>query len=42
MKKKTDTAISVINLDKTFNVYYDKANTLKERLIFWNQFNDLF
>ena len=39
MKKKTDTAISVINLDKTFNVYYDKANTLKERLIFWNRNN---
>ena len=39
MKKKTDTAISVINLNKTINVYYDKANTLKERLIFWNRNN---
>lgn len=40
MKKKNDVAISVINLDKTFNVYYDKANTLKERLIFWNRNNN--
>ena len=29
----TDTAIEVKNLYKNFTVYYDKANTLKERLI---------
>lgn len=37
MKKNNDIAISVINLDKDFTVYYDKANTLKERLLFWNR-----
>lgn len=33
-KKKNDNAIVVQNLYKTFNVYFDKANTLKERIIF--------
>jgi len=37
MKKNSDVAISVINLDKDFTVYYDKANTLKERMLFWNR-----
>lgn len=30
-------AIEVINLDKKFKAYYDKPNTLKERLIFWKK-----
>ena len=28
-------AIKVSNVYKRFNVYYDRANTLKERLLFW-------
>ena len=37
MKKNNDIAIEVKNLYKTFNIYYDKANTLKEKLLFWNR-----
>lgn len=39
MKKKdnTDYAIEVENVSKKFKVYYDKPNTLKERLVFWNR-----
>lgn len=33
-KKKNNHAIVIKNLDKTFNVYFDKASTLKERVIF--------
>ena len=33
MKKKSNIVIDVKNVSKHFNVYYDKANTLKERLI---------
>ena len=32
-KMNTDTAIEVKKLYKSFTVYYDKANTLKERII---------
>lgn len=39
MTKNKDAVITVKNLNKYFNVYYDKANTLKERLIFWNRNN---
>ncbi len=35
MKNKDDLAIEVINMSKSFKVYYDKPNTLKERLVFW-------
>lgn len=35
--KTTDIAIKVDDVDKSFKVYYDKANTLKERLLFWNR-----
>lgn len=38
-KKKIETsalAIEVDHVTKYFKVYYDKANTLKERLVFWN------
>lgn len=34
-KNKTLYAIEVKNLNKYFNVYYDKANTLKERMLFF-------
>ena len=35
--KETDNniAIKVEYVDKSFNIYYDRANTLKERLLFW-------
>lgn len=29
-------AIEVKNISKSFKVFYDKPNTLKERLVFWN------
>ncbi len=39
MKKQKENlpAIKVSHVTKTFNVYYDKANTLKERIIFLNR-----
>lgn len=39
MKKNNDIAIEVKNLYKTFNIYYDKANTLKEKLLFFKRNN---
>lgn len=30
-------AIKVEHVDKSFNVYYDKTNTIKEKLLFWNR-----
>lgn len=35
--QKDDIAIHVENVDKSFNVYYDKTNTMKEKLLFWNR-----
>lgn len=32
-----DIAIKVEHVDKSFNIYYDRANTLKERLLFWTR-----
>ena len=29
--------IIVEHVDKSFNIYYDKANSLKEKLLFWNR-----
>ena len=37
MSKKNDDVIIVNNVTKTFNVFYDKTNTLKEKLLFWNR-----
>ena len=38
MKKvNSNKAIIVDNVSKRFKVYYDKPNTLKERLVFWNK-----
>ena len=31
---KKEQKITVENVTKSFNVYYDKANTVKERLLF--------
>ena len=36
MQNKTY-AIQVNNVTKTFKLFYDKPNTLKERLVFWNK-----
>jgi len=33
--RSSDYAIRVNNVTKTFKLYYDKPNTLKERIIFW-------
>lgn len=33
----TKYAIRVKNMSKSFKLYYDKPNTLKERLVFWNK-----
>jgi len=30
-------AIKVDNVDKNFNVFYDKTNTIKEKVLFWNK-----
>ena len=35
--KKDDYSIEVKNVTKKFKVYYDKPNTLKERLVFWKK-----
>ena len=36
---KKENAIEVKNMTKTFDVYYDKASTLKEKLLFWKRGN---
>ena len=33
----TKNAITMTNVKKTFKLYYDKANTLKEKLLFWKR-----
>ena len=30
-------AIKVTDVDKNFNVFYDKTNTIKEKILFWNK-----
>ncbi len=39
MKKKQDNEYAMIvdDVSKKFKIYYDKPNTLKERLVFWNK-----
>ena len=37
MNKDNQTVISVKNVTKKFNVYFDKTNTIKEKLLFWNR-----
>lgn len=37
MSKNENDVIIVNNVTKTFNVFYDKTNTLKEKLLFWNR-----
>jgi len=37
VKEKEDYAIEVQDVYKTFNVYLDKANSLKEKMLFWKR-----
>lgn len=37
MSNKEKDAIIVQNVYKSFNVFYDKTNTIKEKLLFWNR-----
>ncbi len=37
MKKSSKNAIVVKNMTKTFKIYFDKANTLKEKLLFFSR-----
>lgn len=37
MPVNNNIAIEVKNVTKSFNVFYDKTNTIKERLLFWNR-----
>ena len=37
MSKNSEDAIVVKDVTKTFNVFYDKTNTIKEKLLFWNR-----
>lgn len=39
MQDKDTVKIKVKNVYKTFDVYLDKANSLKEKLLFWNRNN---
>ncbi len=34
---KDDIAIHVEHVEKSFNVFYDKTNTMKEKILFWNK-----
>ena len=34
---KNENAIEVIDVTKTFKIYYDKASTLKEKVFFWKR-----
>lgn len=34
---KDDVAIKVEHVDKFFNIVYDKTNTIKEKILFWNR-----
>ena len=35
--KERENRIVVENVYKTFNIYMDKANSLKEKMLFWNR-----
>ena len=34
---KSPVYVEVKNVTKSFKIYYDKANSLKDRLLFWNR-----
>ena len=37
MQKDNEDRIVVEGVYKTFNIYMDKANSLKEKMLFWNR-----
>ena len=37
MKQRNNVAIKIEHVTKRFKLYYDKASTLKEKLVFWNK-----
>ena len=37
MAEDKDLAIKIRGVKKTFRVYYDKSNSLKERILFWER-----
>ena len=37
MSEKNEDRIVVEHVYKNFNIYMDKANSLKEKLLFWNR-----
>ena len=37
MQNKEEDRIIVEHVYKTFNIYMDKANSLKEKMLFWNR-----
>ena len=37
MSEEKPVVISVKNVTKKFNVYFDKTNTIKEKILFWNR-----
>ena len=37
MKQNDNLAIEVEHVNKSFKIYYDKAHTLKEHLLFWKR-----
>ena len=37
MAENEENAIIVENVYKNFNVFYDKTNTIKEKVLFWNK-----
>ncbi len=37
MENSDEYRIIVKNVNKSFNIYYDKANSLKEKILFWNR-----
>ncbi|MBR3134879.1 MAG: ABC transporter ATP-binding protein [Clostridia bacterium] len=37
MQKKTENRIIVEHVYKNFNIYFDKANSIKEKMLFWNR-----
>lgn len=39
MQKEDEVKIKVENVYKTFNIYLDKANSIKEKLLFWSRNN---
>ena len=37
MQGENEYSIEVQHVDKYFNIYYDKAGSFKEKILFWNR-----